>query len=73
MEGTQLSIIHEIVPPSEWMLHLVEAHDGWFLRVSHRHPDSYYGECPVDHYERLTLGEAIDVIVAILGLEEEPF
>lgn len=73
MEWTQLSLDHMYHPPVECIFHLVESHDGWFLRYSHRHPDGRYGDCPTDHYERLTLAEALDVICATLGLEEEPF
>lgn len=62
-----------VEPPTEWMIHLVDTSEGWDLRLTHRHRATRFGQCPVEHVNRLTIHEAADVILAVLELEIPPF
>jgi hypothetical protein len=43
--------------------------DGWTLWISHRHVGGVLGDCAQDYFERLTLGEAMDVLEATIATE----
>lgn len=39
--------------------------DGWSLRLRHRHFSGSWSSCSVDEFDRLTLGELMDVLDAV--------
>lgn len=73
MTDTHAVNLLSTLPPCEYIIHLWEAESGWYLRIVHRHPQGLFTDCPVTQLESLTLSEALDVICASVGLDEEPF
>lgn len=53
------------------LVELSQEHEGWNLMIRHRHNAGRFGDCESERYERLTLGEAFDVLEAsMLTLHE---
>lgn len=52
-------------PIVEALITLTWGHEGWSIRLNHRHWSGRLGQCGVEEYTKLSMGELHDVFCAV--------